>query len=254
MPENLKGAAAHIWTAWHSSDNAKAFRASLDEHGISLAAVTKEEADQSHRKAAFAKEVGNFAPDYREGEIVAVTETGRVYKLNQRMTGEEQTRIDKFLKPLDRSQLQGIEATKETLKARVEQRNLEVQAFRDLLRDMNNAERVKRAGETKGKAPKMGGRDKLKPIKVASSIGVAAVNGAFKTAEKIADGVLGIFDPVLSPAQKADGEIASREREADACQTIDFAKYTSENTQRSMEEQERQQARENGRGEQGRER
>ena len=27
MPENLKGAAAHIWAAWHGSDNAKGFRA-----------------------------------------------------------------------------------------------------------------------------------------------------------------------------------------------------------------------------------
>ena len=254
MPENLKGAAAHIWTAWHSSHNALAFTVALDKHGISLAAVTKEEADQSHRRAAFAKEVGNVAPHYREGEIVAITESGRVYSLNQRTTGEDQARIGRFLKPLDRSQFQGIEATKETLKARVEHRNIEVQSFRDLLRDTKNAERMERAGQANGKAPKMGSRGKGQPIKVASSIGIAVVNGALKGAEKIADGLLGMFDPVLTPAQKAEGELASREREADARQTIDFAKYTSENAQRLQQEQERQRARENERGEQGRER
>ena len=40
-------------------------------------AVTKEEAERSHRQAAFAREIGNFSPRYREGEIVAITETAR---------------------------------------------------------------------------------------------------------------------------------------------------------------------------------
>jgi hypothetical protein len=34
-------------------------------------------------KASFAREVGNFAAEYREGEIVAVTEKGQVYGLNR---------------------------------------------------------------------------------------------------------------------------------------------------------------------------
>ena len=70
-PENLKGAAAHIWTAWRQSHrakaldadiiwpnprqsyktDAKAFAAALDEKGIAFAVVTKQEAERSHREA-----------------------------------------------------------------------------------------------------------------------------------------------------------------------------------------------------------
>ena len=45
-PENLKGAAARIRTAYNHSHDARGFAAALDEQGISLAAVTKEEAAQ----------------------------------------------------------------------------------------------------------------------------------------------------------------------------------------------------------------
>ncbi len=44
LPENLRGTAAHIWTAWHQSDTAKAFAAAINEQGMALAVVTKEEA------------------------------------------------------------------------------------------------------------------------------------------------------------------------------------------------------------------
>jgi hypothetical protein len=131
-PENFKGAARQIWTAWHHSDNARAFAAALGEHGISLAAVTKDEADRSHRQAEFAKAVGNFALRYREGEIVAVGPQGRVYQLNERTTGEKPANIEKFLATLDRSQLNGIEATRHAIQDRGELREIERQAFRDL--------------------------------------------------------------------------------------------------------------------------
>ena len=131
-PENFKGAARHIWTAWHHSDTPRAFTAALGEHGISLAAVTKDEVDRSHRQAEFAKAVGNFAPRYREGEIVAVSPQGQVYKLTERTTGEKPANIEKFLAKLDRSQLKGIEGTRQAIQDRAELRDVERQAFRDL--------------------------------------------------------------------------------------------------------------------------
>jgi hypothetical protein len=70
-----------------------------------------------------------------------------VYRLGYRTTGESQTTIMKFLAPLDRSQLEGLDATKEMQKARIEQRIIEVRAFRDSLRDKNNAERLRKALE-----------------------------------------------------------------------------------------------------------
>ena len=81
-PENMRGAAARIWIAYNRGHDAKTFAVSLDELGIMLAAVTKEEADRSHRESVFAKEIGRFAPAYREGEIVAVSEAAQVYRLN----------------------------------------------------------------------------------------------------------------------------------------------------------------------------
>src|ERR1017187_494753 len=43
-PDHLRGTSAEIWLAYHRSDNAKAFAAALDEKGIALAVVTKDEA------------------------------------------------------------------------------------------------------------------------------------------------------------------------------------------------------------------
>jgi MobA/VirD2-like, nuclease domain len=118
LPPNLKGPAAEIWTALHRSDNARAFAAALDEREIALAAVTKDEAQRSRINASFAREIGRFSPEYREGEIVTVALDGKVYPLNRRTAGKEREEIEAFLAPLDRSQLQGIAATKESQQKR----------------------------------------------------------------------------------------------------------------------------------------
>jgi hypothetical protein len=48
-PENLRGTAAHIRTAYRQSDSARAFAAALNEQAISLAAVTKPTATAGKR-------------------------------------------------------------------------------------------------------------------------------------------------------------------------------------------------------------
>lgn len=131
-PDHLKGPSADIWLAYNQSHNAGDFSARLESKRISLACVTKEEADQSHREASFAKAIGNFAPEYREGEIVAVTAREHVIKLNVRTTGEKRADVEKFLSKLDRKELQGIAATKDAIRERQEIHELERQAFRDL--------------------------------------------------------------------------------------------------------------------------
>jgi hypothetical protein len=118
LPANLKGPAADIWTALQRSDNARAFAAALDERDIALAAVTKDEAQRSRINASFAREVQRFSPEYRESEIVAVTLDGRVYPLNRRTTGKERQEIEAFLAPLDRNEMHGIAATKESQEKR----------------------------------------------------------------------------------------------------------------------------------------
>jgi hypothetical protein len=57
--------------------------------------------------------------------------------------------------------------------------------------------------------------------------GKAAAGGAFRVVEKLAEGLLGIFDPVHTPAQKIEARIAQAERNADAQQQIDFSRYTA---------------------------
>ena len=131
-PKHLKDAAVNIWTAWHSSPTAEAFVAALNEHNIQLAAASKEEADRSYRLNAFAREVGNLAPVYAEGEILAVTERGHVYRLNERTTGEKAPAVEKFLAKLDRTDLLGIEPTKQLMQERADLHEIERQAFRDL--------------------------------------------------------------------------------------------------------------------------
>lgn len=123
MPENLRGAGAQIWTALHRSDNAKAFASALDHDRVALAAVTEEEANRSHVAAAYPKAIGRFAPEFRAGEIVAVTEQGQVYQCNRRNTGMQRKEMEAFLAPLDRSRLQGIDATKESQHQRLCERH-----------------------------------------------------------------------------------------------------------------------------------
>jgi hypothetical protein len=249
MKENLRGAAAEIWAAYHQSDNARAFAAALEEQGISLAVVTKAEADRSHRAAEFARATGGFAPRYREGEIVAIVEPGlgyrdgkieepRVYRLSHVTTGEERWKIEAFLKPLDRSQLQGLDATKKMLKARAEQRIIDAQLFRDLLTEFKNAERLKRAQQT-GREPATG----MANVKNAAAMGLRAaeksVSPVFRllgAAGKFAEGMFELIDPVLTPALKREKEIVARTREAEAESTTDLSKHVAE---RRRQEEER---------------
>jgi len=131
-PDHLKGAAADIWLAYNQSHDGRDFAERLAMEGIVLAAATKEEADRSYREASFARAVGNFAPVYREGEIVAITQTEHVYKMSERTTGDDRAAVEKFLARLDRTDLLGIEATKQVVRERAELHEIERQAFRDL--------------------------------------------------------------------------------------------------------------------------
>ena len=218
MPEELKGASRHIWKAYHGSRNPQDFIAALDKHKIVLAAVTKDEAGRSHRLSAFARQIGNFAPSYREGEIVAVTERGRVYQLNRRTTGEERADIEKFLKPLDRTSLQGIEATRETLRARVEQRDIEVGAFRELLRDTRAAQRLKLA-------QKPGRPGRIAAPKATRLPAGAPLRAAGKTLDFVGKAIGNLFAPQLTPEQIRDGERARLKRDAEGERSIDLARF-----------------------------
>jgi protein-L-isoaspartate O-methyltransferase len=86
--------ADRIWVAYQLSDTPRSFTAALQENGIYLAVISKEESERSAREATTTRRrkakqmTGEFFRVYRENEIVAVTEQARVYKLTEQTTGD----------------------------------------------------------------------------------------------------------------------------------------------------------------------
>ena len=102
---DLNATRADIRLAWSLSKSGEAFAAALEDKGYILASVTPEEARASERAAAFAKEVGNYAPQFREGEIVVVNDRGGVYRLDAKTTGDDRAAIEKYTATIDRDAL-----------------------------------------------------------------------------------------------------------------------------------------------------
>ena len=122
-PEHLRGTAAEIWLANHRSDSAKAFAAALDEKGILLALVTKEEAELSQKHATAEKAEGRYAAAYRENEIVAVDDRAHVYRLHERITGSQFGDMQRYLRTLDKANLPSVTAATEIMHERAAARS-----------------------------------------------------------------------------------------------------------------------------------
>jgi hypothetical protein len=232
------------------------FAASLDDRGISFAAVTKEEAERSHREAEFAKAVGNYAPRFKQGEIVIITEQRPEYRrddqaiLPARVHKLDQSLAEKFTKHLGiRSQLQGIDATLKLSDERMQQRRAD-----------RETTRLERATNTKPpiRVPIRAAAANVKHgiHKTAAVIGKAATLAApIGKALDLVGGMVEVFAaPKLTPQQIHDGEKAKDRREAEADFSIDFSRATAEAAQqRQQQENEREAARQRPRDE-GRER
>lgn len=248
-PEHLSNIEKRIWLDYHERNNARSFVAALADHKIALASVTKDEADRSHREAEFAKAIGNYAPRYREGEILAITEPGpvfrregqpadtrRVYRLNTRTTGDEGYQIEQFLKPV-RNQLRGLDETKEILRERGADRS----AFWAAIR-LENSERGRDGARTPGKAIR------LAPVtRVAERIS----GKALKSLDLVGNALESVLAPVLTPEQKREGARTMRERAAAAADKIDMSQYVADRElARQRQEQEREAARQRQRDDQ----
>jgi hypothetical protein len=238
MPAELQGAAAQIWKAYQNSPDARTFAETLDrEHGITLAAATKEEADRSYREASFAREIGNFAPTYRAGEIVAVTESSHVTKLNKRTTGEDRENIEKFLEKLDRKQLPSIAGAKGLMHERAD---AAIKLF-SLLNPVRKPEIDVRPAGRLGRAG--AGENGKRPIRVRAGIS----NAGERLVGGMAEGIAGAFDSLfgapLTPEKKREIRVAARDREADAEEKSDFAAYLAERERVRQLDEEREAAR-----------
>lgn len=126
------------------------------------------------------------------------------------------------------------------LHAGTQQRVIELQSLRDTLRDVRAAERSEKADAGRLKSLRFRGRDGLLPVaERAASVGTAAVGGAFHAAAKIAEGVLGLFDPPLTPAQKLEARIEQAKRDAEAHQNRDISALAEHTIQQERERQRR---------------
>jgi Relaxase/Mobilisation nuclease domain len=117
-PEDMRPlgkTAGEIRAAWTLSSSEQQLEEALAARGITLAQVSPEEARQSQRTAAFAKEVGNFARVWKEGEIVAVNSHGDIHRLDQRTTGDLRPEIEARLSGIDRAGLLSVTDAKEVM-------------------------------------------------------------------------------------------------------------------------------------------
>jgi len=235
----------------------EAFAASLDDRGISFAAVTKDEAERSHREAEFAKAASNYAPRFKEGEIVIVTEQRPEYRRDgeivepSRVRKLDQSLAEKFVKHLGtRSQLLGIVDTLKASDQRAQQRAADWEAIRDVYaegRQHRNrtiaTEKVIRTGAANTRDAIHKSADAIgKTVSIAASFG--------KVFDVIGSMVDSLAAPKLTPQQIHDAEKAKDHREAEAEFTIDFSRVTAEAAQqRQRQESEREAARQRPRDE-----
>ena len=255
-PKELKGMSdrimTYVQTLWNDpaqiAAKGKTLSAVLDHEGIAIAQVTKEEADRSHREAQFAKAVGNYAPRFKEGEIVAVTGPTLEYRRKGEITGPaprvhklDPKAAETFIAELDRPiQVKGIDATKRALNERAEQRASRWAEIR-----LENATNIKDFSRTNVKGS----------ISQTAKVGKTAARTIGKTLDAVSNAFESLFAPTLTPAQVREGENATHRRESQAKSTIDFSRYTAEMAQqRQQQENEREAERQRHRDGGGRER
>jgi len=240
----LRGLSWKLDQLLERSDNGKAFAAALEDKGIAFARVTKEEADRSHHQAEFAKAIGNHAPRYREGEIVAVTEP----RLEYRRRGEivvpprvhklDQQAAEKFVAALGgKIQIEGIDATTVRLNESARQCSEHWTAVRTENASAIRGRAIRYTKDGVGKGVKLGG---------------GALRSFGKAFDVASDAFSSLFAPTPTPQQIREGERATRRREAEAEDAIDFTRFTAELARHRQQEDERETVLQRERG--GRER
>jgi hypothetical protein len=88
------------------------FKERIEDKGLILVHVSREEADASHRAHAFAKVIGNQRRELREGFAV-VDPRGNVTRIDQRTTGDQWEEIQKRLGGIDKAELLTAAGAKE---------------------------------------------------------------------------------------------------------------------------------------------
>jgi len=225
--ENLRGPAAEVWKSFTRSDSAEAFAAELDRKGIGFAITSKDEAERSRKQAEFGRAAGNYAPRFRVGEIVIVTAPRPEYRRDGAIIEPPRVhRIDpslaaKFIKGLgNREDLKGIDATKEVLLERAQERAAEWEGIR-----LKNATNTKRRGKGRATTP------------AAPDLGKAsahAMSSVFGALGKLADG---FSLDALTPKEKYEAAKRDHANEKEADKNEGFAAYITDLAEARLEQQ-----------------
>jgi hypothetical protein len=182
--------------------------------------------------------IGRYAPRYREGEIVVVTKPGFLrhrdgeYVEPSRVHRIDQSLARKFILPFDKSQVQGIDATKQALKDRAQQRSSDWEAIR-----LGNATKKRGVARSIGKT-------------VPAALDRGSLRSIGKLFDVFSSGFESLPTPIETPEQKQDAAQAKREREAEAADRIDVSRYLADREQERQrrEDQERANAQRRERG------
>ena len=134
--------AGEIRLAWRLTKTAEQFARAIEDRGLILVHVSREEAEDSFRASAFHKTIGRQSRALKEGFAV-VDRRGNVTRIDQRATGDHWEEIQKRLAGIDRRELVSVADAKEAMReaARVTARDEERQ-FQDQQRPLTGLERT----------------------------------------------------------------------------------------------------------------
>ena len=107
--------AGEIRLAWQLTKTADQFAQAIEDRGLILVHVSREEAEASQRAAAFAKAIGRQNRALKEGFAV-VDRRGNVTRIDQRATGDHWEEIQKRLAGIDRRELVSVADAKEAMR------------------------------------------------------------------------------------------------------------------------------------------
>jgi len=107
MP-HIRGDAKQVWWAYNSVKSPEDLHQSLGGRGFTLARVTADDASQSKTQHWAAMRLGRYHPVLREGEYLALNETGRIYRFNDQSLGHELREIKAFMGKLDSKPLPSL--------------------------------------------------------------------------------------------------------------------------------------------------
>lgn len=185
-----------IWDEWGKKADPVEFRNALRDQGYLLARVSKEEAAQSIKDHAAAKETGGYSPKLYAGEYVFVDEGSRIFRLTPETTGAKTFKdINEYMKPLDQTSAPTLTKTVEFMEMR--------------------PEIIAKERRQQRQSP---GHDHRKPASIRKERGLpgrlsrVAERQVGATLDMIG-GALNVLAPVLTPKQKAEGRQADKQKE-----------------------------------------